>query len=287
MSVVGSSHTTYSSGVVTAGTPADPMATDVVSTMARLLKAQTDVMAKAAAVQNLPPLPCFTGEGDDLLDDGYDKWVEKFRERARFADWSPEDQLFQLKLNLDKTARDVFRMLPRPKCNNIESAIAALSNRFKPRDIEELQGLEFHHKAQGDESIDQLGISIQQLGRKAFPSIVGKDLDRLLKGRFYQALLVKWQRKLGAPRPDESFHDLLARARMLEEHEKQFQASAESRSEKAGRKPKSGMSDLKRSASHKKTEQDSSGTSSSQKTSESDTDVDVNEVSPLVMMYMI
>lgn len=58
---------------------------------------------------------------------------------------------------------------------------------------------------------------------------------------------------------------------MLEEHEKQFQASAESRSEKAGRNSKSGMVDLKRSASHKKTEQDSSGTSSSQKTSESDT----------------
>ena len=31
---------------------------------------------------------------------------------------------------------------------------------------------------------------------------------------------------LGAPKPDESFHDLLARAQMLEEHDKQISASA-------------------------------------------------------------
>ncbi len=77
---------------------------------------------------------------------------------------------------------------------------------------------------QTTESIEQLGIKIQHLGRKAFPSIVGKDFDRLLKGRFYQALLVKWQRKLG---PDESFFDLLARARTLENFEKQYAVSAE------------------------------------------------------------
>ena len=210
MSTPSSFHTTPSSGIIAARPPAEPVATDVVSTMARLLKAQTDAMTKAAAVQNLPPLPCFTDECDDLLDDNYDKWVEKFRERAWFVNWSPEDQLYQLKLHLDKTARDVFRMLPSTECSDVESAIKALSNRFKPRDIEELRGLEFHHKTQGNESIDQLGISIQQLGRKAFPSIVGKDFERLLKGRFYQALLLKWQQKLGAPKPNESFHDLLA-----------------------------------------------------------------------------
>lgn len=38
------------------------------------------------------------------------------------------------------------------------------------------------------------------------------------------------------PWPDETFHDLLVHARMLEEHEKQFAASAERRSGKTGRK---------------------------------------------------
>ena len=115
---------------------------------------------KAVAVQNLPSLSCYTGEGSDVVDDGYDKWVQKFRERAKFASWSAEDQLCLFKLHLNKTAMAVFRMLPDVELNNVESAITALGERFRPRDIEELHGLEFHHKTQGDESIDQLGISI-------------------------------------------------------------------------------------------------------------------------------
>jgi hypothetical protein len=73
-----------------------------------------------------------------------------------------------------------------------------LKKHFKPGDIEELRGLEFHHHTQTTtEMIEQLGLSVQQLGRKAFPTIVGKDYT------FYQALLVKWQGKLGSPKPDE------------------------------------------------------------------------------------
>ena len=43
--------------------------------------------------------------------------------------------------------------------------------------------------------------------------------------------LVKWQQKLGCPKPDEGFHDLLARARMFEGREKQFAASAQAQNE--------------------------------------------------------
>ena len=169
-------------------------------TVTRLLYTQTEVMtaqAKAVAVQQLPALPPFTGEGRDIQDDHFDRWIQRFRERASFAGWTESDQLYQLKLHLDKTdLEDVF--------------IAAHQKRFKPSDIEELRGLEFHHLMQTSETIEQLGIKIQQLGRKAFLIITGRDFDRLLKGRFYQALLVKWQRKLKSPRPEESFLDLLA-----------------------------------------------------------------------------
>ena len=212
----------------TAVTTPDP----VVHSMTWLLQAQADAMAaqaKAVALQSLPPLPRFTGEGPDLSDDGFDRWMERFRERADFAGWSESDQLYHLKLSLDKTALDVFRMLPDSDKSGVEVVVAALRKRFKPGGIEELRGLEFHHRTQGDETIEQLGLSIQQLGRKAFPSIAGKDFDRLLKGRFYQALLVKWQRKLGPPKPEESFYDLYTRARLAEEYEKQYAASAESR----------------------------------------------------------
>ena len=45
---------------------------------------------------------------------------------------------------------------------------------------------------QENESIEQLGIELQNLGRKALPRMKEEEFDRLLKGRFFQALLSKW-----------------------------------------------------------------------------------------------
>jgi hypothetical protein len=50
--------------------------------------------------------------------------------------------------------------------------------------IEELRGMEFHQLMQDSQSIEQLGIDLQRLARKAFPSIARKEQDILLKGRF-------------------------------------------------------------------------------------------------------
>ena len=202
---------------------------NVVDTMAKLLQAQVDAMAaqaRASAVQHLPALSCYTGEEKDVMDDGFERWLERFEERSKIACWTPEQQLYQLKLHLEGTARDVFRMLPETERDTMAHAVAALKQRFRPVDIEELRGLEFHRHMQGTETIKQLGITIQRLGRKAFPSTTGKEFDRLLKGRFYQALYVKWQRKLGPPKASESFYELYDRARALEEQEKQYAASS-------------------------------------------------------------
>ena len=55
------------------------------------------------------------------------------------------------------------------------------------------------------------------------------EFDRMLKRRFFQSLLPKWQRKLGAPKLDESFTALYDRARMLEMHDQQYTAAAQAR----------------------------------------------------------
>lgn len=89
---------------------------------------------------------------------------------------------------------------------------------FKPVDIEELRGMEFHQLVQGKQSIEELGIELQRLAKQAFPAIAGEDFDRLLKGRFFQALM---QHKLGAPRPEESFDELFSQARTMERREQQ------------------------------------------------------------------
>ena len=98
--------------------------------------------------------------------------------------------------------------------------------------------MEFHQRVQSDETIQELGMDLQKLARKAFPLMADKEFDRMLKGRFYQALHPRWQRKLNAPKPDETFGQLFERARMLEQHEKQFTASAASRGEASVKKAK-------------------------------------------------
>ena len=68
--------------------------------------------------------------------------------------------------------------------------------------------------------------------------MTGKEFDRLLKGRFFQALHVRWQRKLVAPKPEETFIGFYDRARMIEQHEKQYAASAAVQGDGAvGKKP--------------------------------------------------
>ena len=62
------------------------------------------------------------------------------------------------------------------KCS-YKKAADVLRKRFGPVDIEELRGLEFHPKVQENESVEQLGLELQRLGRKAFPSTDGKVFE--------------------------------------------------------------------------------------------------------------
>ena len=149
--------------------------------------------------------------------------VDHFTERSKLSKWSPEQQL---KAHLTSKAKQAFMMLSPQEKSCYQLAVEALKKRFHPVDIEELRGLEFHQLTQKDQSVEQLGIQLHNLCKKAFPSVEPKGSDRLLKGRFFQALLPKWQRRLGAPKPSETFTDLYDRARTLERHDKQFADSA-------------------------------------------------------------
>ena len=80
--------------------------------------------------------------------------------------------------------------------------VAALRARFKPVDIGELRGLEFHQLMQTPQSVEKLGLQLMSLAKKVFPTLDETQHERLLKGRFFQALLPRWQRKLGSPKVD-------------------------------------------------------------------------------------
>ena len=200
----------------------------IMVTVTRLLEAQQQMMeaqVQAMAAQSVPPLRKFCGENINTDEGSIDRWLEQFAERARVAGWSEEQKLFQLKAHLEKTAEHTVRMLPEEEKSSYSSVVVALQKRFRSLDIEELRGLEFHQLMQEKQSVEALGMELQKLGRKAFPTSSMKEFDRIVKGRFYQALLPKWQRKLGAPKTTETFEELYARARMLERHDQQYGAN--------------------------------------------------------------
>ena len=96
--------------------------------------------------------------------------------------------MWQLKACLENAAQQVFEMMAADEKSTYDKAIQALKQLFKPVDIEELQGLEFHQLMQQEQTVEQLGIELQRLGRKAFSNASSNEFDRMLKGRFFQAL---------------------------------------------------------------------------------------------------
>ena len=119
----------------------------MVKTMTELLAAQTKMLAaqtQAMAAQSFPPMKPFTGEGDQNEEDSFERWMEHFDERARIAGWSPDQCLYQLKAYSSQTALQAFRMLPEKDCQKYDLAVVALKKIFRPVDIEELRGIEFH-----------------------------------------------------------------------------------------------------------------------------------------------
>ena len=149
------------------------------------------MQASGSLLQGLPTLPLFTGENIKTEEEGFDKWFELFEERALFAGWKPQQKLYQLKVHLANTAQQIVKIIPDNDRKSFDKVVAHLKKRFRPIDITELRGLEFHQKSQGEDSVEQLCLDFQTLWRIAFPSVGAKEFDRMLKGRFYQALLLK------------------------------------------------------------------------------------------------
>ena len=154
----------------------------------------------------------------------FEQWLERFEERAVMLSWTNEYKCYHIKQHLSKTALQVFQLLPTEVLSNYSNIAAAFKDRLKPVDID--RGVEgaIHHLMQNEQSVQKLGLQLITLGKKAFPTLGTKELDRLLKGRFFQALLPKWQRKLGAPKLGESFNTLYERARTCERHDKQYRS---------------------------------------------------------------
>ena len=81
------------------------------------------------------------------------------------TEWTPEQKL---KAHLQNTTLEVFRMMPETECTKYKIAVDVLKKQFRRVDIQELKGLEFCRKLQGDETVEQLGVDLRQMARQAF-----------------------------------------------------------------------------------------------------------------------
>ena len=114
--------------------------TQLVQTQTAMVAAQT----RAMSAQSLLPMPHYSGEGIQSSEEGFDKWIEQFEERAKLVGWSEDHKRYNLKMLLDKSAFQTYLLLPDDVKASYSATVEALRSRFKPVDIEELRGMEFH-----------------------------------------------------------------------------------------------------------------------------------------------
>ena len=73
---------TPSTSIPTMSIGGRPSDASLMETVTRLIQAQTKAMtaqAKAVALHHLPTLPCFTGEGTETPEGGFERWIERFQ----------------------------------------------------------------------------------------------------------------------------------------------------------------------------------------------------------------
>ena len=103
--------------------------TQLVQTQTAMVAAQT----RAMSALSLPPIPTYSGEGEQCLEEGFERWVEQFEERAPLAGWSEDLRHYHLKMKLSKTAFQTYRLLPDNVKASYSATVSALRSKFKPR----------------------------------------------------------------------------------------------------------------------------------------------------------
>ena len=66
---------------------------------------------RAMSAQSLPPMPHYSGEGIQSSEEGFDRWIDQFEERAKLVGWSEDHKRYNLKMLLDKSAFQTYCLL--------------------------------------------------------------------------------------------------------------------------------------------------------------------------------
>lgn len=166
------------------------------------------------AVGGVAKLDKFDGQGN------VERFLDHFEVVSKANGWTIEVQALQLPTALCGAAFDFFRRLPGTEKSTVEQLKKALEKEYSTTALESDYALQFvSRRRQADESLPDFGDALKTLSRKAYPSFKDEQLESLCKTHFINGGLSDTLRAqlLMDGKPSESYRDLIARARRLEQ----------------------------------------------------------------------
>ena len=133
-----------------------------------------DPVTSVLLAQQLPPLPKFSGEGNDgeLGVDTFEDWLERFELMASTLSWSSQAKLVNLITRLHGRAYSFFRSCTMEQRTNYCLLVAELRKRFTPVRLPAIQSSLFHDRRQhASESVDHYAQELRTLFHRAYPSV--------------------------------------------------------------------------------------------------------------------
>ena len=166
------------------------------------------------AMGGFAKLDKFDGQGN------VERFLDHFDVVARANGWTPAVQALQLPTALCGPAFDFFRRLPEKEKATARALQDSLREEYSVTALESDYALLFvSRKRHAEESLPDFGDALKTLARKAYPSFTDGQLESLCKTHFINGGMsdtLRAQLLLGGG-PVESYRDLIARARRLEQ----------------------------------------------------------------------
>ncbi len=174
----------------------------------------------SSLTQQLPGLPEFTGE--EVKDDSFAYWLERFKMMAKLARWDGAIKLKQLVLRLRGAAQGFYRTCTEAQKASYSALVAAMKRPFTPVRIQALECSVFHERKQGShETVDKYAQDLQRLFQKAYTKAALSSDDALemgqavLSSQFVGGLTPDIKRKM-AYLEEATFAELWPKARYEE-----------------------------------------------------------------------
>ena len=168
--------------------------------------------------QQLPPLPKFSGEGQE---ESFPEWHAQFELMAEACKWSIPAKLVHLTTRLRGQAFSFYRSCSKQQKSDYESLVGELTRRFTPVRIPSVQTSLFHERKQKqNESVDMYAQDLKTLFYKAYPKVqqsseVMETMGRtVLTSQFVAGLLPELKSKVAGN--EGEFEHVLVKARFEE-----------------------------------------------------------------------